>query len=94
MIPKNIDDKLAKVKTKTDKNSHLLPDVKACKNCENKSCIYVCPAGVYEWSVQNQEIIVKFENCLECGACRIACDSQTLKWSYPKSQYGITYKKG
>ena len=37
---------------------------------------------------------VAFENCLECGACRIACDKKTLIWDYPKQGFGVTIKKG
>lgn len=92
MIPKKIEEKLAKVKTNTNEKSHLAPDFESCKKCTGHGCMYVCPADVYSWDEENNTLLVKYENCLECGACKIACDMQTLKWKYPKSDYGITYK--
>lgn len=92
MSTENIDEKLATIKTNPDNESHLAPDVDSCRRCEQKSCLYVCPASVYEWDSKEQQLIVKYENCLECGACRIACDKQTLVWKYPT--FGITYKQG
>ncbi len=94
MTPKEIDEKLASVKSNPDSKSHLIPDENACKKCDILSCHYVSPAGVYEWIETEQKLIVKYENCLECGACRIACDEQELMWKYPRSTYGITYKQG
>lgn len=94
MSIENIDEKLATVKTNPDTNSHLAPDENFCRRCSEKSCLYVCPANVYEWDEKEQKLIVRYENCLECGACRIACDKQCLKWRYPASNYGITYKQG
>ena len=92
MIPKKTEEKLAKVKTNANKETHLQPDFESCKKCKGRGCMYVCPADVYSWDEKNNTLIVKYENCLECGACKIACDMQTLKWEYPKSDYGITYK--
>ncbi len=94
MTPKEIDEKLSTVKSSPDSSSHLTPDVDSCRRCKEKSCLYVCPAEVYDWDEKEQILVVKYENCLECGACRIACDKQTLGWIYPKSGNGITYKQG
>lgn len=91
---KSTDEKLQTVKSSPDIVSHLVPNIEDCRKCENKSCQYVCPAGVYEWTDWDNRMLVKFENCLECGACRVACDKQSLVWKYPKSGYGITYKQG
>ena len=90
----NIDDKLARVKTTPDITTHLEPDLKQCKKCKSKACLYICPANVYNWDKDKQELCVFYENCLECGACRIACERQTLMWKYPKGKYGITLKNG
>ena len=89
-----IEDKLAKVKYKNDSETHLKVCQKDCQKCKNRSCEVVCPANVYEYDEQNQEMKVAYENCLECGACRIACDKQTLIWDYPKQGYGVTIKNG
>ena len=90
---KELDDKLATVKYTTDTASHLKPCEEDCKTCESKCCTYVCPAGVYEWSDEKQKLTVNFENCLECGACRIVCEKQSLEWEYPKGTKGVTFKQ-
>jgi len=88
----NIDDLLAKVKYKPDTKSHLIPDNEGCRNCTNKVCEHICPAKVYEWDIENHKLNVNFENCLECGACRIACSYNAISWEYPKANKGITFK--
>ena len=90
----NIDNKLARVKYNPDNCSHLQPDFEACKKCKSKACVYICPANVYNWDEDKQELSVFYENCLECGACRIACEKQSLVWKYPKGKFGITLKNG
>lgn len=89
-----LEDKLFTVKYKPDTVSHLNPDFDICKICDNRTCTNICPANVYEWDSANKKLIVNFENCLECGACRIACSKQCLKWEYPKGTKGVTFKLG
>ncbi len=93
-IPEHIDDKLFTVKYKCDECSHLIPDQEDCKICPDKPCTYICPANVYEWDEAQNKLLVGFENCLECGACRVACTAKTLGWQYPKSGCGVTFKYG
>ncbi len=88
----NIDDKLFTVKYNADKESHLAPDQEQCKNCQDKPCTYICPANVYSYDEEQDKVLVGFENCLECGACRIACPTHSLDWKYPKGGCGVTYK--
>ena len=40
----------------------------------------------------NDEIKVEYENCLECGACRMICPNNAIEWQYPKSSKGVIYK--
>ena len=89
-----IEDKLYTVKYTPDTVSHLIPDENMCKLCNNKPCTFICPAKVYEWDEENNKLIVNFENCLECGACRIACEKNSLKWEYPKGTKGVMFKLG
>ena len=89
-----LDDLLAKVKYNPDKCSHLIPDNTLCQKCENRVCEYICPARVYEWDENKQKLQVAFENCLECGACRIACKYNSIDWRYPKAGKGVTFKNG
>lgn len=90
----NIDDRLAKVKYVNDEETHLVVTQEKCKTCEKRTCTYICPANVYEWNEEEQKLTVNYENCLECGACRIACSKQCLEWKYPKGTNGVTYKYG
>ena len=89
-----IEDKLFTLKYTPDTQSHLTPDNEACKTCKDRPCTKICPADVYEWNDENKRLIVNFENCLECGACRIACPKHALKWEYPKGTKGVTFKQG
>ena len=90
----NIDDRLAKVKYVSDEETHLKVNQEKCAKCEIKACTFVCPANVYEWNEEEQKIIVNYENCLECGACRVICSEKSLEWKYPKGTSGVTYKYG
>ena len=88
-----IENKLSTLKYYCDDKSHLILDKEICKNCEEKTCLYVCPARVYEVEPETKEITVQYENCLECGACRMACPKNAIDWNYPKASLGVLYKK-
>lgn len=90
----SIDKKLFTLKYNPDYKSHLKPDFEKCKNCEKKVCTYICPAQVYEWDEETEKLIVNYENCLECGACRIACPLDAIEWEYPKGTKGVIFKQG
>ena len=90
----NLNDKLFKVKYVCDNVSHLTPDQEKCKNCTEKVCTYICPAKVWEWDDDKKTLTVNYENCLECGACRIACPNKAINWEYPKGNKGVTFKQG
>ena len=90
----DLDKNLSTLKYSPDEQSHLTPCDGDCRNCKYKPCINTCPAGVYEWLEEEQRLLVKHENCLECGACRIVCEKKSLKWEYPKGTKGVTFKCG
>ncbi len=86
-------DRLYKVKYKTDDASHLkIKDQEVCRKCEDKPCISRCPAQVYEW--EDNENRVAFENCLECGVCKIVCPYDNIDWEYPRGGFGVVWKFG
>lgn len=80
----------------TDRTPHLkIDDPKLCQSCSLKPCIVVCPAQVYSW--QSDHIGIQYENCLELGACRVACQQvgqRALVWDYPRAPKGVSFRLG
>jgi ferredoxin like protein len=93
MKKNTLEEKLYTLKFDSDIYSHLKPDNEICKDCPEKICTTICPAHVYEWNESDNKLIVNFENCLECGACRIACPYRAIDWKYPKGTCGVTFKQ-
>ena len=90
----NINEKLSTLKYNKDTESHLEVNNDICKTCKEKFCTSICPANVYEWIEKENTLTIRYENCLECGACKIACDKKNIQWRYPNADYGIKYKNG
>jgi len=87
----NVDDKLFLNTYNVDTTSHLaIKDPKICENCREKICTNICPAHVYQW--KDGHIIVSYEGCLECGACRICCNHDNIDWKYPRGGFGIQFR--
>jgi ferredoxin like protein len=94
-MSESISDKLFTIRYKCDDVSHLIiKDHANCLQCAKKDCNYFCPSDVYEWEKKAKITTVAYENCIECGTCRIACPYDNIEWVYPKGGYGITYKYG
>ncbi|SEN75205.1 ferredoxin family protein [Lihuaxuella thermophila] len=94
-MSQTISDKLFTIRFKCDKVSHLtIKDRDVCIRCTTKDCNFFCPADVYEWDKKQKLTTVAFENCIECGTCRIACPSDNIEWVYPKGGYGMSFKMG
>ena len=90
-----LDARLAIDKYDIDKESHIRAEALRCKACTLRPCLTVCPAEVYRW-VDNR-LVVRYENCLECGTCQIACERDGnggLDWSNPQYGSGIQYRYG
>ena len=90
----NINEKLATLKYNKDNESHLSVDNDKCMRCKGKSCTYICPASVYEWNEDKCTMTIRYENCLECGACKIACEKHNISWKYPNAEYVVKFKNG
>jgi ferredoxin like protein len=90
----NITDKLYRVRFNVDRgNSHIRIDKEACSRCDNRVCLYVCPAEVYAITEEG-EITASYQGCLECGTCRIACAGGGIEWTYPKGGFGVCFRYG
>lgn len=83
------------IRYKAAKTSHLtVRDQSLCEHCPGKDCNFFCPADVYEWDSDHKATTVAFENCIECGTCRLACPDGNIDWVYPLGGCGIAYKFG
>ena len=89
----SLEDRLYRTRFKADSEAHLILDVEICRSCPHKACTIVCPVQNYTFD-ENDDVIVSFEGCLECGACRIACTPKGLTWKYPKGGMGVCYRQG
>ena len=88
----NLEDKLFTVRRKEYKSSHIKLDPQLCEECSSRICTRICPAEVYEWDGVEGRVKIRYENCLECGSCWIACEMQSIEWSNPVGGRGIIYK--
>lgn len=91
----SIEDKLYLVHYKHAKESHITLDQSLCKRCEiGRVCLTLCPAKVYQQAEDKDEITLNFENCLECGTCRVACTMDAIDWKNPPGGFGVNYRYG
>jgi ferredoxin like protein len=88
----SLEDKLFLVKTKKDSVSHIKLNKDICSECEKKVCLFICPSGTYEEI--DGEVEAAYENCLECGSCRVACENGAIAWKNPRGGFGVTYVNG
>jgi ferredoxin like protein len=91
-----LDDRLGLDKYEIDEeNSHILVDQTRCRRCQLRPCLTVCPAIVYV-EVEG-EIVARYENCLECGTCQVACDTGGeggITWNPPRGGFGVLFRYG
>ncbi|MFH1737079.1 MAG: 4Fe-4S dicluster domain-containing protein [Actinomycetota bacterium] len=89
-----LEDKLFCDRFIVDDCSHLIiKNPEDCKKCEQKQCTTVCPSRVYDWD--GEKIHVSFEDCLECGTCRLVCQEfNNIDWNYPRGGFGVMFKFG
>jgi ferredoxin like protein len=90
-----LEDKLYLVKFKPDEKTHLvIKDLNICIEKCGRPCTSFCPAGVYKWDEPNRNMIVSYEECFECGSCRISCPFGNIEWRYPRGGFGVQYRYG
>ena len=89
-----IDEKLATLRYICDNKTHITVDTDKCKKCKTRNCLYFCPAGVYKIDCDKSVPSIDYENCLECGTCRLSCPKDAIKWENPKGGCGVRYRFG
>lgn len=74
--------------------AHIVIEQEICQTvCQTQPCLHICPAELYTLNAED-EIIVDYEGCLECGTCLIACPHDALTWNYPGGSSGVQYRFG
>lgn len=92
----SLEDKLYTVHYEVDRDHpHITVVQEICSTCQKRICTFICPAGVYvqDKGTENR-IIVRHENCLECGTCRVACPKEGIRWQCPAGGMGVRYRFG
>ncbi len=89
----SVEKRLTLTKFNIHKEPHIVVDTSKCEKCEEKPCIYACPAGLYQLD-ENGKLVFIYEGCLECGTCRLICPYGAVSWNYPPGGYGVWYKFG
>ena len=88
-----IEEKLALLNYKTDPEyEHITINPKICETCPDHFCTSACPAKCY--TLIEGRINFKYEDCVECGTCDVACAHGSVMWTNPKDGHGIKYKFG
>lgn len=73
----------------------VISDPEQCMKCLEKHCLNICPTDVFKWDYQSDSpILVYYKQCVECGACRLACPFQNVVFNYPQNGLGVTFKEG
>jgi ferredoxin like protein len=78
--------------TDSAEHAHITVKPPICAKCPHSFCTYVCPAQCYQRI--DGRLVFKYEDCVECGACAIACDQGSVTWNYPRGGYGVRYAYG
>ena len=86
----NIQTKIDLVRFRLDKKSHITIDPAICSRCQDKPCLFTCPAGMF--SLSGEEVLYSYEGCLECGTCYLVCQPKSVSWHYPKGGFGVCYR--
>jgi ferredoxin like protein len=89
-----VDEKMATVKIKIDKNAHITVNHELCKACTSRPCLIICTAENYKWDEKKNDLIFNYEGCLECGACRLICPEDAIDWAYPQGGHGVKFRFG
>jgi ferredoxin like protein len=90
----NVEARLGLNVFKINTESHIIINQEICQaQCEIRYCLHVCPADLYTLDREGR-VQVKYEGCLECGTCLIACSHEALTWRYPEAGFGVQYRFG
>lgn len=90
-----IESRLALLRFHPDAESHIaILHQETCRACPGKWCNYFCPSAVYEYNLDGGENRVAYEQCVECGTCRIGCPYRNIDWRPPRGGFGVEHRYG
>jgi len=95
----SVEEKLYLAKYRLDERPHLVViDQNVCQKCAQingspQPCMILCPADVYKWE-DGKKNVVSYDNCVECGACRIICPYVNIEWKFPRWGRGLSHRYG
>lgn len=86
--------RLATLRSSIDgpEHAHITVKPAICARCPHSFCTFACPAQCYQ-RIEGR-LVFRYEDCIECGACAIACDQGSVTWNYPRGGHGIRYRYG
>lgn len=73
--------------TYPDLELYFLPTM--CQQCENPSCVQVCPTGACYKREEDGVILVDQDLCIGCGSCRRACPYEMI---HPNKELRVSDK--
>lgn len=69
--------------------------------CPDRACTFLCPAAVFDWRgdapaspASGPPLLVRYDLCVECGACRIFCPLDNIELDWPRGGFGILHRFG
>lgn len=78
--------------TDSEENAHIQVKPAICEKCPHSFCTYACPAQCFNRI--GGKLVFRYEDCVECGTCAIACDQGSVTWNLPRGPYGVRYTYG
>jgi ferredoxin like protein len=89
----SINDKLIRTRFVVDSGTpHIKVNTAQCGGCKEKPCLVTCPVQCY--TKETHGVAFSWENCVECGTCRIVCPHMAVTWNYPRGGYGVCFRYG
>lgn len=89
----SVNDKLLTTRFLVDSGTpHIVVNASICADCIQKPCLIGCPVQCYQ--KDKETVIFSWENCVECGACRILCPHGAVSWNYPRGGFGVCFRYG
>lgn len=85
-----LEDKLGLLTYSIDKIPHIVVDTNKCETCAVKPCVSGCPAGCF--TIESEKLHFQYEDCIECGTCKIVCPYGAVDWNYPRGTFGVVFR--